>query len=109
MKSENMSLTSVVTGHYTEGKEFPTDYIQMGDDFYLIGRGDPLGLRSANNVLKNPPIPMLTGRGQFKVRASFRTKFMEIFPEIKISDPPESPYSVFGGNKINPFKALKIS
>jgi hypothetical protein len=107
MKSDDMSLTSVVTGHYTQGKDFPTNYIQMGNDFYLIGSSDPLGLKAANIALGNPPIPVLTGRGQFKVRASFRTKFMEIFPEIKISESPESMYSVFGdGNKINPFKAL---
>lgn len=107
MKSEIMSFTELVTGHYVEGKAAPTDYIQMGDDFYLIGTNDPLGLRSANKKVKNPNIPMLTGQGQYKVRVSFRTNEMEIFPELKISEPPTSDYSVFGGKKINPFGALK--
>jgi hypothetical protein len=94
--SENMDLGKVVTDHYTLGKAEPAYYMQAGDDFYRISNKDPFKLGST--------IPLLSGRGDFKVRVSTRSEFYEVQAEIKIAHMPDSKYSVKPGTKkSNPF------
>lgn len=94
---ENQDLGKVVTEHYTIGKVKPANYMQAGDDFYRVGRADPLRLGTA--------VPELKGRGDFKVRVGTRSEFYEVQAEIKIKQMPKSPYSCMPGtNKKNPFK-----
>jgi hypothetical protein len=94
--SENVDLGKVVTEHYTKGKAEPAYYMQAGDDFYRISNTDPFKLGVS--------IPLLTGRGDFKVRVATRSEFYEVQAEIKIAHMPSSRYSVKPGtNKTNPF------
>jgi hypothetical protein len=96
-KEENYNLGKVVTEHYTIGKTEPAYYMQAGDDFYMISRTNPLRLKST--------IPILSGRGDFKVRVATRAAFYEVQAEIKIKKMPNSQYSVAPGtSKKNPFK-----
>jgi len=93
----NMDLGKVVTEHYTEGKAEPAYYMQAGDDFYRISNKDPFKLGAS--------IPLLSGRGDFKVRVATRSEFYEVQAEIKIAHMPNSNYSVKPGTrKKNPFK-----
>lgn len=92
----NYNLGKLVTEHYTIGKKEPAYYMQAGDDFYLISKTNPLGLAK--------DIPMLSGRGDFKVRVATRSEFYEVQAEIKIKNMPSSKYSVKPGtSKKNPF------
>jgi hypothetical protein len=96
LKIPNVDLGKLVTDHYLEGKAEPAYYMQAGDDFYLIGRDNPLGLPR--------DIPLVKGKGEFKMRVSTRSRFYEVQPEVKITDMPNSPYSVMPGTrKKNPF------
>jgi len=93
---ENMDLGKVVTEHYTKGKAAPAYYMQAGDDFYRISNKDPFKLGAA--------IPLLSGKGDFKVRVATRSEFYEVQAEIKIAHMPDSRYSVKPGtSKKNPF------
>lgn len=93
---QNSPLGELVTAHYTQGKKEPAYYMQAGDDFYLISKKNPLGL--------NKKIPVLSGRGDFKVRVATRSEFYEVQAEIKIKDMPHSDYSIKPRTgKRNPF------
>lgn len=93
---DGVDLGALVTAHYLDGKAAATYYMQAGDDFYLIGKKNPLGLPK--------DIPSLAGKGPFKVRISIRSKFYEVQPEIKIVKMPNSKYSIKpGSKKTNPF------
>jgi hypothetical protein len=93
---EDCDLGKLVTEHYTIGKKEPAYYMQAGDDFYLISKANPLKLSKS--------IPVLSGRGDFKVRVATRSEFYEVQAEIKIKDMPHSPYSIKKGtSKKNPF------
>lgn len=94
----NKNIGELVTNHYLNGKAAPAHYVQAGNDFYMIGTKNPLGL--------DRNIPKLAGTGDFKVRVSTRSQFYEVQAEIKIKEfmPKTSKYSVLGGEgKINPF------
>jgi hypothetical protein len=94
--SSNMDLGKVVTEHYTKGKAAPAYYMQAGDDFYRISSNDPFGLGAR--------IPLLSGRGDFKVRVATRSEFYEVQAEIKIAQMPTSKFSLKPGTKkANPF------
>lgn len=94
--SANMDLGKVVTEHYTKGKAAPAYYMQAGDDFYRISSEDPFGLGAR--------IPLLSGRGDFKVRVATRSEFYEVQAEIKIDEMPSSKFSLKPGTKkANPF------
>lgn len=94
---ENQDLGKVVTEHYTVGKTEPANYMQAGDDFYRVGNADPFRLGAS--------VPLLVGRGDFKVRIGTRTEFYEVQAEIKIKQMPNSVYSCKPGtHKKNPFK-----
>lgn len=104
---KNVDLGELVTRHYLEGKAEPAHYMQAGDDFYLIGKKNPLGLPI--------DIPELGRKGQcmgsFKMRIGIRGSkpFYEIQPEIKILNMPSSPYSVKPGTKKkNPFTHQRV-
>ena len=93
---ENVDLGKVVTDHYTKGKASPAYYMQAADDFYKISPTDPFKVGAK--------IPLLSGKGDFKVRVSTRSEFYEVQAEIKIIDMPKSLYSVLPGTKKkNPF------
>ena len=95
---EGFNIGQLVTDHYLKGKAAPAHYLQAGDDFYMIGTQNPLGLDSK--------IPKLAGTGDFKVRVSTRSQFYEVQAEIKIKQfsPHNSPYSVLlNSSKKNPF------
>jgi hypothetical protein len=93
---ENYNLGKLVTEHYTIGKKEPANYMQAGDDFYLISNANPLNLTKS--------IPLLKGSGDFKVRVSTRSAFYEVQAEIKIAKMPDSKYSMAPGTrKLNPF------
>lgn len=90
------NLGKLVTNHYTIGKKEPAYYMQAGDDFYLISKSNPLGL--------SKDIPLLAGRGDFKVRVATRSEYYEVQAEIKIKNMPASKFSVKPGtSKKNPF------
>jgi hypothetical protein len=96
--SENLDLGKIVTEHYVEGKAEPAYYMQAGDDFYRISNTDPFKLGNT--------IPLLSGRGDFKVRIATRSEFYEVQAEVKIKEfmPKKSKYTVLGTpGKINPF------
>lgn len=94
---ENVDMGQLVTDHYLRGKAEPAYYMQAGDDFYMIGNFNPLSLPK--------DIPVLSGRGNFKVRVATRSKFYEVQAEAKIIKMPSSKYSIKPGtNKKNPFE-----
>lgn len=96
LSCEDVDLGALVTSHYTQGKAEPAHYMQAGDDFYLIGPDNPLGL--------NTNIPHVSGIGAFRMRVSTRSKFYEIQPEVKIRKMPHSDFSIMPGTtKLNPF------
>lgn len=93
---EDKDLGKLVTEHYTIGKAEPAYYMQAGDDFYKISNRNPFGLSSR--------IPLLKGKGDFKVRISTRSQFYEVQAEIKIKDMGDSPFSLAPNTrKFNPF------
>jgi hypothetical protein len=99
---KNVDLGELVTRHYLEGKAEPAHYMQAGDDFYMIGNKNPLGLPV--------DIPELGRKGQcmgsFRMRIGIRGSkpYYEIQPEIKINNMPTSAYSIKPGTrKKNPF------
>jgi hypothetical protein len=95
-EKNNFDIGALVTKHYTIGKAEPAYYMQAGDDFYLISDKNPLKL--------SKKIPLLSGKGDFKVRISTRSEFMEVQAEIKIKKMPDSPYSCNPkSKKKNPF------
>lgn len=98
-EEKKVNLGSLVTEHYTKGKAEPAYYMQAGDDFYLIGKENPLELHN---------VPALRGTGDFRVRVSTRATYYEIQAEIKIKEMPYSPYSVAPDTKKkNPFSTIR--
>lgn len=97
-EEQNYDLGKVVTEHYLIGKAKPAHYMQAGDDFYRIGNANPFGL--------NKDIPVLKGKGNFRIRVGLRKggSWYEIQIEVKITDMPDSKYSVaMNTGKKNPF------
>lgn len=95
----DIDIGKLVTDHYLKGKAEPAYYMQAGDDFYMIGKTNPLDLP------KN--IPLVKGIGIFKMRISTRSQFYEVQPEVKILKMENSPFSVKpGSSKKNPFENI---
>ena len=100
----NVDIGKLVTAHYLKAKAEPAYYMQAGDDFYMLGTSNPLKLPR--------DIPVLGAggkcKGNFKMRIGVRStnsSYYEIQPEIKITNMPESRYSIKPGtSKLNPFK-----
>lgn len=87
-------IASVITKDYNERGVF---YMQAADDFYMLGHTNPLRLPE--------DIPMIEGRGDFKVRVSTRSAFCEIQAELKFDELPSSQYSCKPGTeKLNPLQ-----
>lgn len=82
----NVNLGEVITDHYLNNKAEPAFYMQAGDDFYMVGRTNPLKLKGQ--------IPLLSGIGAFKVRISTRSQYYEVQAELKIMKMPDSKYSL---------------
>ena len=106
VREEDLDIGALVTEHYLVGKDQPAHYMQAGNDLYLIGPEDPLNLQAV--MPDGKVIPVLSGRGDFKLRVSTRSQFYEVQAEIKIKKftPATSPASVFGGDKVNPFELM---
>jgi hypothetical protein len=98
---DNVDLGKLVTKHYNEGKAEPVAYMQAGNDFFMIGSLDTLGIKN-----KHHDIPFVKGKGMFRMRIGFRTKFYEVQPEIKIKTMGKSNYSLIDPEKKNPFDGL---
>lgn len=99
LKEPNVDMGKLVTAHYLEGKAEPAYYMQAADDFYMIGRKNPLGVPSN--------VPLIKGTGEFKMRVSTRSRFYEVQPEVKILKMPTSSYSLKPGTrKKNPFEKI---
>jgi len=95
----DVDLGAVITDHYLNNKAEPAFYMQAGDDFYLVGRTNPLKLKGAGSI------PLLSGRGAFKVRVATRSSYYEVQAELKIIKMPDSKYSLKPkSTKKNPFK-----
>lgn len=104
---KNVDLGVLVTRHYLEAKKEPAHYMQAGDDFYLIGKANPLGLPRDIPELGRPGVCM----GSFRMRIGIRGSkpFYEIQPEIKILNMPKSPYSALpSSKKKNPFTNERV-
>lgn len=99
----NVDMGAIYTDHYLNHKAEPAHYLQAGDDFYLIGNMNPLGLKGN--------IPKLSGKGDFKVRVARlrgNSNFYEVQAELKLMKLEKSKYSVKPGTKQkNPFEGLK--
>jgi hypothetical protein len=67
----------------------------------MIGSLDTLGIKN-----KHHDIPFVKGKGMFRMRIGFRTKFYEVQPEIKIKTMGKSNYSLIDPEKKNPFDGL---
>ena len=98
------NMGELISDYYNNSKAEPCHYIQMGDNFYLLGSDNPLEL--------SKDIPLLKGEGFFSLRfcinnikgvaKSVRTKPEVMFNHKLLKD---SPYSMMEGTeKINPFK-----
>jgi hypothetical protein len=97
LSDPDVDLGGIVTDHYINGKTEPAFYMQAGDDFYMIGRANPLGVPS--------DVPLLAGKGSFKMRVGTRSEYYEVQGEIKIHAMKTSKYSLLPGTKKkNPFK-----
>lgn len=98
---DNVDLGKLVTKHYNEGKAEPVAYMQAGNDFFLVGSLDDLSIKN-----KHSDIPFIKGKGMFRMRIGFRTKYYEVQPEIKIKTMGDSKYSLIDSKKKNPFEGL---
>lgn len=88
-------IGSLVTRDLIE-RDHPVSYIQIGDDFYMVGQANPFELPS--------DIPLIEGYGDFKVRVSTRSEYSEVQAELKLDTIDRSQYSCMPGtHKINPF------
>lgn len=99
LKLPGVDMGELVTNHYLKGKEEPAYYMQAGDDFYMIGKKNPLNVPN--------DVPLVSGSGEFKMRISTRSRFYEVQPEVKIERMEKSPYSLKSGTtKKNPFERI---
>jgi hypothetical protein len=99
LKLPGVDMGELVTNHYLKGKAEPAYYMQAGDDFYMIGKKNPLGVPN--------DVPQVSGSGEFKMRISTRSRFYEVQPEVKIEKMEKSPYSLKPGTtKKNPFERI---
>jgi len=100
----NQDLGSVVVDHYSKGgKTEAAYYLQAKDDFYLLGKENPLGVPTGANG-----VPMFEGKGDFRMRVGIRSSMYEIQPEVKVKNMGRSEYSIAPGTKKkNPFEHLK--
>lgn len=96
----NQDLGKVVVAHYSQGgKSEDAYYLQAADDFYMLGRENPLGVPS--------DVPQFSGEGDFRMRVSLRSSMYEIQPEVKVKNMITSKYSIKPGTKKkNPFEHL---
>ena len=97
----NQDLGKVVVDHYSKGgKSEAAYYLQAGDDFYMLGKENPLGVPS--------DVPQFKGKGDFRMRVGIRSSMYEIQPEVKVKNMATSKYSIKPGTKKkNPFENMK--
>ena len=97
----NQDLGKVVVDHYSKGgKTEPAYYLQADDDFYMLGKENPLGVPN--------DVPQFKGKGDFRMRVGIRSSMYEIQPEVKVKNMGSSKYSLKPGTKKkNPFEHLK--
>jgi len=101
-RSSGVDVAKIVSAHYMSGKAEKTQYIQTGDDFYLLSKENPMNLPAG--------IPILKGTGKVSARVSIRSSSYEIQAEIKF-DPKTMTHSAFsilpGSKKKNPFEKYR--
>ena len=103
------NMGELISDYYNNSKAEPCHYIQMGDNFYMLGDDNPLEL--------NSEIPKLTGSGTYSLRFCINTKKGKdgIRRPFNVRTKPEtgfdidkltkSPFSLMEGTKkLNPFK-----
>ncbi len=98
----DFDIGKIVTLHYLKGKAEPAHYMSAGDDFYRLGRSNPL---------KIPNVPEFAGRNRLVFRVGDRTGNFELQPEVKLlsSQARHSIYSVKPKTgKKNPFKFIGL-
>lgn len=99
-KINDVDASKILRTHLLKGKTEAANYVQTGDDFYLLdSKQNPLDLPS--------DVPVLKGRGRMAVRIGMRSSKYEIQTEFKFQPKtiPHSDYSVKPGtNKKDPFK-----
>ena len=98
----NFDIGKIVRLHYTQGKAASVPYISAGDDFYRLGRSNPL---------KIPNVPEFSGTNRLVFRVGDRTGNFELQPEVKLlsSQAKHSIYSVKPRTtKKNPFKFIGL-
>jgi hypothetical protein len=75
MNLPDYDLGKAVTLHY-HSKAEPVYHLQAGDNFYLFGNTNPLGLKG---------VPEVQAKGDLRVRVSTRSKMFEIQTEVKLN------------------------
>lgn len=98
----NFDIGNIVTLHYLQGKSAPAHYMNAGDDFYRIGKSNPL---------KIPDVPQFEGHNRLVFRVGDRSDNYELQPEVKLlsSQAVHSPYSLKPrSSKKNPFKFIGV-
>lgn len=97
----NQPLGKVVVDHYSKGgKSEAAYYLQAGDDFYMLGKENPLNVPN--------DVPQFKGTGDFRMRVSIRSSMYEIQPEVKVKSMGSSEYSIAPNTKKkNPFEHLR--
>lgn len=72
-----VGIDKVLAKHYLTGKAEPAQYVQIGDNFFMLDkRNNPLGFTD---------VPTIKGNGILNVRFTTRSEFYEIQAEIKFS------------------------
>lgn len=72
-----IGIDKVLAKHYLTGKAEPAQYVQIGDNFFMLDkRNNPLGFAD---------VPVIKGNGMLNVRFTTRSEFYEIQAEIKFS------------------------
>lgn len=102
-KLEEVDVAKILKTHLIKGKTAPANYIQTGDDFYLLDKNhNPLNLPN--------DIPILKGKGRMAVRIGMRSSKYEIQTEFKFKAKTMFPsdYSAKPGTKKkSPFEKYK--
>lgn len=92
----NVDVGTLVVDHYTKAKRTPAYYLQASDDFYQLGRKNPLKVPS--------DVPQFKGKGSVRIRVSNHPTHYSVQAEIKVNSMPKSTYSLFlDSPKKNPF------
>lgn len=94
------NIDKVLAKHYLKGKMEPAQYVQIGDNFFMLDKNI--------NPLNFANVPIIKGSGILNVRFATRSEFYEIQAEIKFNKSKFAESNVSfkpGSNK--PFPTVK--